>query len=242
MKIHFYKYQGAGNDFVVIDGRKENHLNIKQLPATFIANLCDRRFGIGADGLMILLPHPDFNFEMLYYNSDGNRSSFCGNGGRCIAAFAHHLGLIGNETNFLAADGPHNAIVSATENSSELHISLGMNDVNEIRYIGDDVFLNTGSPHYVKFVEDPDKADVFGEGRQIRNSDLFAPSGTNVNFVNVQNGIIQIRTYERGVEDETLACGTGITAAAIASFLKGNVIPGSARYQIKAKGGNLSVS
>lgn len=239
MNIQFYKYQGAGNDFIIIDGQEVNPLLKHPDPAGLVSHLCNRRFGIGADGLMVLVQHPEQDFQMIYYNSDGNISSFCGNGGRCIVAFAHHLRIIDNETSFLAADGLHKATISEVK-GNQYQVSLGMNDVLEVKEIGEDLFLDTGSPHLVRFVEDPNLVDVFEIGRTIRYSKPFKEKGTNVNFAAVKENLVHVRTYERGVENETLACGTGITATAIASYIKG-FRPENNHFRVKAKGGDLGV-
>jgi diaminopimelate epimerase len=230
MDIHFYKYQGAGNDFVIIDNRQSPI----QLSTAQIAFLCDRRFGIGADGLMLLQSLPVADFEMVYYNADGNESTMCGNGGRCIAAFANHLGMVANEMHFKAIDGMHAATILP-----DGMVSLHMQDVTSIQFEKEHTILNTGSPHYVKEVPDVATVAVFNEGRAIRNQDEFQPKGINVNFVSTNENGLVIRTYERGVEDETLACGTGVTAAAIASVKQ---TTGAFNIQVKAMGGNLSVS
>jgi len=230
MNIHFYKYQGAGNDFVIIDNRDGSI----QLTTGQVAFLCDRRFGIGADGLMLLQSLSGADFEMIYYNADGNESTMCGNGGRCIAAFANHLGIVTAEMNFKAIDGMHQATILPFS-----VVSLHMQDVHSIQFEEGYTILNTGSPHYVKNVADPAMVDVFKEGRAIRNEAIFQPKGINVNFVSEDESGLKIRTYERGVEDETLACGTGVTAAAIASVKEAT---GTFNIPVKAMGGNLSVS
>lgn len=229
MKIHFYKYQGAGNDFIIIDNRDAS----VSLDTGQIAFLCDRRFGIGADGLMLLQLTPEADFEMVYYNADGNESTMCGNGGRCIAAFANHIGLIGKETTFKAIDGRHDAVILPDNN-----VALHMSDVKHIQFEDGYIIMDTGSPHYVVEVEDTDKVHVFEDGRDIRNQPAFQPKGINVNFVTAAGRGLKIRTYERGVEDETLACGTGVTAAAIASAKQQT---GIFQVPVKARGGDLSV-
>ena len=209
MTIQFFKYQGTGNDFIMIDNRqgvfsKNNTKLIKQL--------CDRRFGIGADGLILLENDKISDFKMVYYNSDGNESSMCGNGGRCIVAFAKQLNVIENETTFIAVDGEHYAKISVDGT-----VSLQMKNVDEIKMTSDYVFLNTGSPHHITLVEDVKSVPVKEIGSQIRYSDLYGKAGSNVNFVEaISDSLFAVRTYERGVEDETLSCGTGVTAAAIA--------------------------
>lgn len=232
MKLTFYKYQGTGNDFVMIDNRsqffpKEN----KQL----IEKLCDRRFGIGADGLILLENHADFDFKMVYYNSDGNESSMCGNGGRCLVAFAKQMGVVKNKAKFEAFDGYHFATID-----DEGIVALQMKDVDAIKNESNYTFLNTGSPHHVQLVNDLKNLDVKVEGAKIRYSDLYGNAGSNINFVNqLANDIFAVRTYERGVEDETLSCGTGVTAVAIAMHqlgkTKNNII------DLNVEGGKLKV-
>ncbi|MBS1773396.1 MAG: diaminopimelate epimerase [Bacteroidetes bacterium] len=230
MNLHFYKYQGAGNDFILIDNRDKN----VSLNKTQIAFLCNRRFGIGADGLMLLENIDGFDFKMVYYNADGNESTMCGNGGRCITAFAKNLGLIDNVTSFIAIDGPHNATIN-----NDNTISLQMVDVNAIDADNTRSILNTGSPHYVLYTTDLQNKDVVSEGRAIRNRMEYQPDGINVNFVQPTEDGISVRTYERGVEDETLSCGTGVTAAAIAT--SGNKT-GNFNTFIHTPGGTLTVS
>lgn len=236
MVIHFYKFEGTGNDFIMLDGRTTNYSFLTQ---TVIEHLCDRHFGIGADGLIILAPAEGTDFKMVYYNSDGRESSMCGNGGRCITAFANHLGLINNKAGFTAIDGPHQSIIN-TIGGRTWDVSLKMIDVEGVEQIGNDYYLNTGSPHYVRFVGNVDAVDVVAEGRTVRYNSRFAAEGTNVNFVAANNGIIDVRTYERGVEDETLSCGTGVTASAIAAYLSG-IENNNNTYPIQTTGGNLRV-
>lgn len=230
LKLPFYKYHGAGNDFIIIDNRQQEYA----LTETQIASLCHRRTGIGADGLMLLEEVDGYDFSMVYYNADGAESTMCGNGGRCITLFAHHLGLIQDEVHFIAIDGPHHASV-LNENT----IALGMIPVTYIEFQDGRTIMNTGSPHVVIPVEDLPAYEVFIEGRKVRKEAAFAPKGINVNFVQTINNTIHIRTYERGVEDETLACGTGVTAAAIASVEEQL---GKFEVALKAVGGDLSVS
>lgn len=235
MTLKFEKYQGAGNDFVIIDNRKgEFHPSNKT-----VEMLCDRNFGVGADGLMILENDEKQDFYMRYFNADGKESTMCGNGGRCISVFAKSLGLGSYErVVFNSIDGLHEAFF--IEEDGEMLVKLRMIDVTEIEENDNYYFINTGSPHYVTFVEDLEEMDVFEEGQAIRNDPKFAPGGTNVNFVEILDDEIFVRTYERGVEDETLACGTGSTAAAIATalFLESdqNV------WDVEVMGGNLQVS
>jgi diaminopimelate epimerase len=233
MKTTFYKYQGTGNDFIFIDNRQNN---FPKNDTRLIEKLCDRRFGIGADGLILLENDKDSDFRMVYYNSDGNQSSMCGNGGRCIVAFAKNLGLISTETNFRATDGLHYASIL---NNGD--VSLQMKDVQEVKIESDYIFLNTGSPHHVMLVKDLDNYDVKGIGAAIRYSDLYGKAGSNVNFVNqLSDNHFRLRTYERGVEDETLSCGTGATAAAIAMNAVGKT--NSHSIQLDVEGGKLEVS
>jgi diaminopimelate epimerase len=234
MQIHFYKFHGAGNDFILIDQRRE----AVALSEQQIAFLCHRRFGIGADGLMLLENSGDYDFRMRYYNSDGREGSMCGNGGRCIVAFADFLGIKKTEYIFEAVDGLHRAKILES-GDAKWEVELQMLDVEQVEQRDNHFFLDTGSPHHVEYVADVQKVDVVQRGKNIRYSEEYAPSGTNVNFISEQNGQILIRTYERGVEDETLACGTGVTAAAIAVALsKGDM---RNEYVIKALGGDLKV-
>ena len=207
MTIPFYKYQGTGNDFVIIDNRnglfpKDNH--------SMIAKICDRRFGIGADGLLLLESHHKVDFIMVYYNADGKLGSMCGNGGRCIVHFAKYLNIIDENTVFEAFDGLHEASIN-----NEI-VSLKMNDVDTMEVTANSVFLNTGSPHHVEMVEDLKNYNVAEKGAFIRNN-TYGKEGSNINFVEkVETNLFAVRTYERGVEAETLSCGTGVTAVAIA--------------------------
>ena len=230
MSIRFYKYQGTGNDFILVDNRdKKISLSARQ-----VAVLCDRRFGIGADGLMLLEPKAGYDFKMVYYNSDGAESTMCGNGGRCITAFARRLGIINGKASFVAVDGPHDADIN-----DDGTVSLHMQDVKNIETFADHCILNTGSPHYILWSEDVQEEDVFGRGRAIRHQAEFEPKGINVNFVQRRDGDIFVRTYERGVEDETYSCGTGVTAAAIASSEDKT---GDFILDIETPGGMLKVS
>lgn len=230
MTLHFYKYHGAGNDFVLLDNRDGacNGLTTEQ-----IHFLCTRHFGIGADGLMSLNEHPEADFEMKYYNADGREGSMCGNGGRCIVAFAARLGIVRDHYRFEAVDGIHEAVLGPGGK-----VDLKMKDVDHIERGYDFAILDTGSPHYVKYVDQLEARDVVKQGRAIRNSERFNAEGINVNFVEYGTDALNIRTYERGVEDETFACGTGITAAAL-------VVAGNRnqtyRIPVKARGGELEV-
>ncbi|HCW06959.1 MAG TPA: diaminopimelate epimerase [Cytophagales bacterium] len=228
MEFPFYKYQATGNDFVIVDNRDGAY----SFTEDQIKKICDRKFGIGADGLMLIEKHPSLDFNLIYYNADGSQS-LCGNGSRAAVMMASALKMINGKTKFNAYDGLHEAELLANGN-----IRLRMNDVTEIKKIDNDYFLNTGSPHYIKWVTDLKNYPVFDEGRKIRYSDSFKPGGTNVNFVEqLGPNSIFVRTYERGVENETLSCGTGVTAAALASVLKENSSPVS----VKTLGGQLSV-
>jgi diaminopimelate epimerase len=233
LKLTFNKYQGAGNDFILVDNRKNgvDHHNPK-----LIAHLCDRRFGIGGDGIMFLQEKEGYDFEMVYYNADGQPSSMCGNGGRCIVAFAKYLGIIKTETNFLAVDGPHYAKISDPGD----WVSLQMIDVDEINQDGDAYVLNTGSPHYIKSVNGLESKDVYTDGYAIRNNDTYKANGINVNFIEPDGEGYFVRTFERGVEDETFACGTGVTAVALA-MAKHNNQTGTQNTPIKVLGGKLNI-
>ena len=233
MQIPFYKYQGTGNDFILLDQR--DHQFLQRTDLHRVHQLCDRRFGIGADGLILLQNRTGYDFEMVYFNADGQESSMCGNGGRCIAAFAQHLGIVDERAHFLAIDGPHEALVRADQ-----WVDLKMSDVDRVQIRPDHYELDTGSPHYVTFVEDVDDIQVVENGQAIRYSKAYRAAGINVNFVEKRAVGISVLTYERGVEDETLSCGTGVTAAAIAYYL---AAPSAERQtvDIQTKGGQLRV-
>jgi len=228
LKIHFHKYEATGNDFVIIDNRAGAY----SFSSAQIQKICDRRFGVGADGLILIEKHPELDFNLNYYNSDGSQS-LCGNGSRAAVQMAAGLGLLNNTTEFNAYDGSHQAELLNTG-----IVRLKMNPVTEIKKNGDDYFINTGSPHHLKFVKTVVDYPVFEEGRKIRYSENYKPGGTNVNFIQLlENNSISVRTYERGVEDETYSCGTGVTAAALAASFHGYTSP----VQVKVKGGNLAV-
>ncbi len=235
MLLQFFKYQGTGNDFILLDNRQADiHLSNES-----IARLCDRRFGVGADGLMLLESCADADFRMVYYNADGGESTMCGNGGRCIAAFAKRLGIIDKKASFLAIDGRHDADI-ADGDYDGLTVRLNMNDVLGIDQNAERAVLDTGSPHYVRWMDDIAKVQVVEEGRRIRNSTPFAAKGINVNFAKqLEGNFLEVRTYERGVEDETLSCGTGVTAAAVAASGVGT---GAFQYTVHTPGGMLEVS
>lgn len=231
MKNTFYKYQGTGNDFVMIDNRKDQFAKDDM---DFIARICDRRFGVGADGLILLEDDEYKDFKMVYFNSDGREGSMCGNGGRCIVAFAHFLGLIGKKTEFTAVDGIHTAMIEGDS------ICLKMQDVHEINTKSHALFMNTGSPHHVQLVNGLKSFDVVKEGARLRYG-VYGEKGSNINFVEAnQSDGYDIRTYERGVEDETLSCGTGVTAVALGLHHMGKIHGNT--VAINALGGNLEVS
>lgn len=231
MLFHFYKYQGTGNDFVILDNRDEQYSSITTAQ---VKQLCDRRFGIGADGLMLLNLVEGYDFEMKYYNADGNESSMCGNGGRCLVQFAKDVGIDKSHFYFLAVDGPHEANFD-----DKGWVQLKMKDVDTIADLNGDAVLDTGSPHYVKFVNELAELDVFTEGKTIRYSEQFKDKGINVNFVQRHANKINVRTYERGVEDETYSCGTGVTASAIVAA---NAAEGFNRVEVSTPGGELAVT
>jgi len=234
MRIKFFKYHGAGNDFLMIDNRDRVFVPNRNL----IDFLCSRHFGVGADGLITLQNSQQHDFKMHYYNADGNESTLCGNGGRCISSFARMLGIIEKTTVFEAIDGIHEAIILNHKKEEDL-VKLKMLDVCQIETSFDYFILNTGSPHYVKFVDNPALIDVFQEGKKIRNDKAFLPDGINVNFIRIIQNEVEIRTYERGVENETLACGTGAVAAAIAVNLRHPEIVSP--ISVLARGGKLKV-
>lgn len=233
MQLHFYKYQGTGNDFVMIDNRtgffpKDN--------TKLVAHLCNRRFGIGADGLILLENDDATDFRMIYYNSDGNLSSMCGNGGRCLVAFAKDLNIIQSHCTFIATDGLHHASVAL-----DGIVSLQMIDVSNIQKENEYTFMNTGSPHHVQMVADLEQYNVKEKGAALRYGSLYGEEGSNINFVKkINEDTFSLRTYERGVEDETLACGTGATAVAIAMNATGQTQATSIKLNVQ--GGKLEVS
>lgn len=237
MNHRFWKYQGTGNDFIIFDGRDDiSHIKDNK---ELIARLCDRRFGIGADGLIIIegLHDGGVDFKMVYYNADGAESTMCGNGGRCSIAFAHLRGFSGVKTNFIAVDGEHLGMIG-----SNGMVELGMIDVGAIKRLSKHTFeINTGSPHYVYFADEGEEMDIVAYGKRIRYSDVYFQGGINVNVVRKKDGVIDVSTYERGVEDETLSCGTGVTASAIAYFeMQGG--KGRGTVDVITKGGHLKVT
>jgi len=227
--MHFYKYQGTGNDFIIFDNRNKDII----FSAENIQFICDRRFGIGADGLMLLQLIEGFDFEMKYYNCDGIEATMCGNGGRCMVNFAASLGIITHSCKFSASDGIHEAEIIGK------NVKLGMSDILNIEKIDNDYYLDTGNPHYVRFCNNIDLVDIIEESRKIRYDQRFQPTGTNVNYVELKQEKLFVRTYEKGVENETLSCGTGVVAAAIASSEVNNSIRNFT--EITTPGGKLNV-
>ncbi|HEX8270742.1 MAG TPA: diaminopimelate epimerase [Flavobacterium sp.] len=233
MEINFFKYHGTGNDFVMIDNRRNV---FPKNDTRLVAFLCDRRFGIGGDGLILLEDDKNADLQMIYYNSDGNLSSMCGNGGRCLVAFAKKLEIISDKVSFMATDGMHYAEINESGT-----VSLQMKDVDDVKINSDYVFMDTGSPHHVVLSGNIGKIDIKSEGAAIRYSDLYGNAGSNVNFVEpLDNNHFRVRTYERGVEDETLSCGTGVTAVALAMDALGK--SNSDTIQLDVEGGKLEVS
>lgn len=232
MTIPFLKYQGTGNDFVIIDNRQ---LVVPKDDTKLVNRMCDRKFGIGADGLILLENHPTTDFRMVYYNADGNESSMCGNGGRCVVAFAKKLGIISDHTTFTAIDGLHDARIAQDI------VHLKMQNVTNIQTQPSHTFLNTGSPHHVQLSENLSNLDVKKVGAQVRYSKLYGEAGSNINFVSkITDDLFKVRTYERGVEDETLSCGTGVTAVALAAHY--NHWTQKTLIKLEVEGGDLSVS
>lgn len=231
--LSFRKYQGTGNDFVVIDNR---NLAIQRNDVTLFKTLCDRHFGIGADGVMLLQNHPDADFEMVYANADGKESTMCGNGGRCIVKFAASLGLIDTEAEFIAIDGRHKAVVEGDL------VKLQMIDVQQVNRFDESFEMNTGSPHYVTFLQGVAQLNIQEQGAAVRYNDKYRKEGINVNFAELQPDGLYLRTYERGVEAETLSCGTGVTAAALAHARLLQKEPGTYLVQVQTPGGKLKVT
>jgi len=230
--LHFYKYQGAGNDFVMLDNREGK---FPSQNTALISRLCDRRFGVGSDGIILLNQHPTYDFEMVYHNADGSLA-MCGNGARCAVHLAHHLGIIGEETTFLAHDGVHQAQVAG-----EL-ITMNLSEVLHIDAYEDGFFLDTGTRHFVRVLGENQLLsdyDVMGEGKKIRYDNRFMPEGTNAIFAQKTNGQVQMRIYERGVENETLSSGTGITAVALVLAQAENM---DSPITVQARGGRLTIA
>lgn len=226
--MNFYKYQGTGNDFVMIDNRQNK---IDKSDLKLVAKLCDRKFGIGADGLILIENHPEVDFDMIYFNADGTKS-FCGNGSRCAVAFANYLGIIENKTTFNAIDGIHEATING-----EL-IELKMGDVSNVEQGQDYFFIETGSPHYIQYTASVQEIDIVLTAHKVRYNERFKEKGTNVNFVQKVGETLEMRTYERGVEDETLSCGTGATAVALSGAIKHGL---TSPVAIKVQGGDLQI-
>jgi len=232
--IQFYKYHGAGNDFIIFNCLNDG----LDFTKDHIAYICDRHTGIGADGVMFLLKSEEYDFEMKYYNSDGKEGTMCGNGGRCMISFAYDMGIIKDEYRFIAVDGEHGGKILEI-NAKEKTVELQMTDVNMVDEQDGKYVIDTGSLHYLDFRENIENLDVYQEGRSIRYSEQFEEEGINVNFIESQENKLYVRTYERGVENETLACGTGVTAAAIAMSLKQK--GKYSQYDIQTLGGDLHV-
>ena len=228
-RIQFYKYQGTGNDFIIINDL-DGHLSTED-----IINLCDRKYGIGADGIIFMSKTKDVDFKMMYFNADGSES-FCGNGSRCAVKHAQYLGWISGQCIFTSNDGDHAAEID------EETVKLKMHDVDFIVVEDMGYILNTGSPHYIAYTEGINELDLIKAAHEIRYSERFKDVGINVNYLEPKNGILHIRTYERGVEDETLSCGTGVTAAAIAHYLEQNSTQKNFKQKLQTKGGSLYVS
>ncbi len=245
--MHFWKYHGSGNDFILIDQRERQWLG--RHDTAIIARLCHRHFGIGADGLILLQASPDVDFDMVYFNADGRESTMCGNGGRCAAAFARDLGFATDTCRFTAIDGPHEATLLHSDTVGGAQVALKMADVQGLNAVSDAesaqemaYTLDTGSPHYVRFVGQVAGLSVAETGRAIRQSAPFAEAGINVNFATpAEGGGLQLRTYERGIEDETLACGTGAVATALAWHAHQNLGLGFFETDVAAQGGDLKV-
>ena len=233
--MQFYKFQANGNDFLLVDDGE----GLFSASREEIARFCHRQFGIGADGLILLKSSGSYDFDMVYFNADGRPAEMCGNGGRSIAAMAFMKGIAGKEMRFLASDGVHLAkIENVSAGKRIFDVSLKMQDVKEVKVFDDGWFLNTGVPHFVRFVSPVEEIDVLRKGKEIRNDSRFAPDGTNVNFAEIAENGLFVRTYERGVEGETLSCGTGVTASALAAFCKTN----KQASKIHTHGGDFQVS
>lgn len=239
MIFPFYKFHGTGNDFIIIDNRS-NLIHKYTDNQKLIKYLCDRHFGIGADGLILLNNKVSFDFEMLYYNSDGNKGSMCGNGGRCVVAFANMLNIVRGNARFSAGGNTYTARIERKKDSV-IHVSLQMQNVVGFTENKNSFLIDTGSPHYICFTDNIEEKDVFKEGSQIRYSSVFKEKGVNVNFVEAGDKGLYVRTYERGVENETLSCGTGAVASAMAYYLKNPTLK-TMPIPIHTKGGLLKVS
>ena len=233
MMTDFYKFHGAGNDFIMLDGRNTD----TGLTKNSIAAMCHRHLGIGADGLIIIAAREGYDFEMIYFNADGSPADMCGNGARCASAFASMLGISGFSVSFLAGDGPHQGLVKRISETDWV-VEISMRDVVQPEKYGDRSEINTGTPHFVVIVPNVAEIDTFAEGRNIRYSPEYAEKGINVDWVSIHDNLLDVRTYERGVENETLSCGTGVTACAMIAGLK----TGKTAWEINTPGGRLSVS
>ena len=234
MTFIFSKYHGAGNDFIMVDNRL-GEFTFNTVEA--VKSLCDRHFGIGADGLILIENSSDSDFKMVYYNADGNLGSMCGNGSRCAVMFAKEVGVQFSTKSFEAYDGIHRFEILADN-----RVKVSMSDVKEVAKRNEAYLINTGSPHLIIPVDDVKSVDVFNEGKKIRYSPEFKAEGVNVNFVNAQNGLVEIRTYERGVENETMACGTGCVAAGLWAAMEKRLGSGEHSIKLKSLGGMLTVS
>ena len=238
MMVPFFKMHGTGNDFIVIDNRPhyiQRYFDNQQL----ISRLCNRHLGIGADGLILINAKAGFDFEMIYFNSDGYPGTMCGNGGRCAVAAANHLNMIHGKARFIVNDIEYQAVILQKKHN-EIFVKLRLNDVTGYKITDTYIFMNTGSPHHVEFVDNVMDMDVYNAGKHIRNSDLYRGQGANVDFVQLMEEHIFVRTFERGVEDETLSCGTGVVASVLATALR-NETPGASAMEVRTKGGNLKV-
>jgi len=239
MIIPFYKMHGTGNDFIVIDNRAhyiQKYSDNQQL----IYNFCHRHFGIGADGLILLNTKVGYHFEMVYFNADGKVGTMCGNGGRCAVAVANYLNITHGKVNFWSNGKEYNAAI-IKKKKNETFVQLKMNDVTAFEKQDSYIFMDTGSPHHVAFVDNIETMNVVEEGRKIRHSSLYSETGTNVNFVEFRPDHIFVRTYERGVEGETLSCGTGVVASALSTFING-YYGKTSEFKIKTLGGELKVT
>lgn len=238
MTFHFYKYHGAGNDFILVDNRKGEYDGLTE---SQIRNFCSRRFGIGSDGFIMLSSHTEADFKMDFFNPDGSGATMCGNGARCLVYFARKLGIQKENYAFEASDGMHQAsITNENKNNGTAVVNLSMNSVAEIEQNQFGMFCNTGSPHVVKFVENLSGINITEQGRTIRYSDAYKKQGTNVNFIKtIGENKISVRTYERGVENETLSCGTGVTASALSFAEKTGIKKGA--ITVETKGGAFKV-
>jgi diaminopimelate epimerase len=235
MQVEFWKYHGTGNDFIMVDERGRQY----GLSPEQIQSLCNRRTGVGADGMILLRESSEADFRMVYFNADGYEGSMCGNGGRCTTFFFDYLSGPVDSCKFITSDGIHEARIERLSDEDLALVTISLNDVSSVRKVLNGYFLDTGSPHYVEPVQKIELLDVVRKGRKLRHSRKFAPDGANINYLEVQHGRIYLRTYERGVEDETLSCGTGVTAAAIVYHELNGFH--SDPVKIHTRGGNLEV-